>query len=1245
MNLSNTLKIRILLLLLTLCFAGTAITVKLTYQEKEILLIDGHKVEKNLHKKEAIVKEFLNDTTLFERLRNIDEDSEFKKYIIESFGQEQEIYIYAYSNNDLVFWGSEQIVPRSDAGISEGSSIITWNNGWYESYKKSSAGFSVVCLIPIKANYPITNRFLNNNFSQDLINSPNLEVANYNDVSVYNLRNSDGAYLLSLKLRTSNVKTFYSTIELIMWFFAGLTFTIFINSVCLWIAKKGWVKLSIWAFASFLTAFRYIGIKTQWLAENFYSGFFDPKVYASSFILPSLGSLILHVISATWLICYIYHCRFGLKIIGKTSSKFIQFTVYFISAVLLYYLCDVAIGIFKSLIIDSSISFEVNNLLNLNIYSWVGILLLCLVVFIIYLTIEILFVIIRELDLSKKYQLIWFAVTVIVCCLLKGLLGEVSISFCLFIIVVYIKGWYASPDKSFNLAAYVALLFLFAGIASLKQSKYQKKRQQNNQLFALQKLESSEDPNAVLLFLDIETQIVNDEALLDYFKYPGFQSTRLLNDELRKTYFSGYLAKYDFNAYMLNRDSSKNSEIALSRLSYFKDKVISGSRKVSANFYRLNNNIGYINYFALLPIEINDELVGTYVIELKNKSLGRFASSPEILFNGTAESFSDYEDYSYVYYQNDVLKGQHGAFVYPVVPLFHPSKVRQYIWYTDNGGYNHIVYRPNQTDLLILSAKNQSSWDKLASLSFLFLVFLFFSIIAYSIRWVLVILNNYDFNLRNLRWSLMILQNRVLYSTRIQAFVVFAVVGTLVIVGIITFFSLNNQYSIQQEKAATKQIGQIARGLEIRLSQSSGEIEGLENEQQFNTASEINASDLNLYNSKGELIYSTQGKIYDLGLVSKYMNANAWLNLNDYSREEFFQREKIGSLEYLAAYTPLKNDNNETIAYISLPYFSNQKELDQQVGLLLNTIINVYALVLVALGLFAVFIANKITFPLTLVQRSLARTTIGKKNEPIFWKRNDEIGSLIKEYNNMIIALDNSANRIMRSERESAWREMAKQVAHEIKNPLTPLRLGVQLLERSWREKDPRFDEKFERFSKSFIEQIESLDHIASEFSNFAKMPDTKLDDVKIIDVIENAISIYSDDPHLSIKLEVAIDRDVIVYGDRDQLLRTFNNLIKNAIEARIHHKKSIILITAKTHGLDYISIAIQDYGKGIDEIVRGKIFQPNFTTKSSGTGLGLAFVKQTVESMNGTISFKTERANGTTFFILLPLRNRKGFK
>lgn len=1234
---NNILKIRLLLLLLILCFAGTALTIHYSYQKREILLIDGHRVETNLHKKEAIVKDFLFNDTLFNKLHQIKDNLALKKYIVETMGEKHGIYVYTYSSNELMYWGSEQIVPRSDAGIAEGSSIITWDNGWYESYKRSVSGFSAICLIPIKANYPITNRFLENDFSPDLIKTPNMEVASYDDESVFNLRNVDGDYLLSLKLRDSRFNTLYSTLEVVMWLLASFAAVILINMLCFGLAKKGWVKLSIGIFGLSLLAFRYSDLKTQWVATNFYSGFFDPKVYASSFILPSLGTLCFHSIAVVWFICYIYYLRNDLKIFNGNSPKVLKFLVVAASAAVLYFVCSIVTYVFGSLVTDSSISFEFNNLLSLNIYSWVGILLLCFALFSIYLIIEILFAIINKLEIPKNKLVTYFIVIVIAFLAIKLASHDLTVSSFFLIAIVYLKCIYQGKEGKFNLAVFVALLFLFAGVASIKQNSFDEKRLQDNQLLALQKLESSEDPNAVLLFLDIEKEIIENNELVNYFSAQGGGDAALLKEELRKNYFSGYLSKYDYSAYILSADSQYNSQPDLSKLAYFKDMVIAGSKKVSTNFYRLKSNVGYINYFALIPILDNDEILGTYVVELKNKSLGGYASYPEILFNGTIEVSDDYDLYSYAYYYHGVLKEQHGLYLYPIKPEYYPSNLRQYIKYSGEKGFNHIAFSPQEGDLLILSSKNQSIWKQLASVSFLFLVFLIFSVVVYSFQWLISVLDNYDFNFRNFRWSVMILQNRVLYSTRIQAFVVFAVVVTLVIAGIITFFSLIDQYRIQQESTAIKQMSLISRGLETELLNMP--LESEEAEQEFNWASEINASDLNLYNKSGELIYTTQNKIYELGLISKFMNADAWLNMHDYSRQEYIHRESIGKLDFLVAYTPLKNDKNETIAYLSLPYFSNQKDLDHKIGLLLNTIINVYALVLVALGLFAVLIANKITAPLTLVQRSLARTTIGKTNEPIFWKRNDEIGSLIKEYNNMIVALDNSANRIMRSERESAWREMAKQVAHEIKNPLTPLRLGVQLLERAWRDKDDRFDDKFERFCASFIEQIESLNHIASEFSNFAKMPDTKLDDVQIVDVIEKSISTYSDNPNVTITLESIVDRSVIVRGDRDQLLRSFNNLIKNALEARRQNEKSIIIISVRSQSAETIAIAVKDFGKGIDEIVQTRIFQPNFTTKSSGTGLGLAFVKQTIESMGGTIDFVTNKGAGTTFFIILNIK------
>lgn len=1230
------------MLLLTLCFAGTAITINLTYQEKEILLIDGKEVEDNLHRKEAVVQSLFDDLELFDRLKSIGEDYELKDYVINDLGEKQKIYLYTYSNNDLVFWGSEQIVPRSDAGILVGSSVVSWNNGWYEARKKISGGFSVVCLIPIKTNYALSNRYLVNEFSNDLINTPNLDVASYDDRFVYNLRNSDGEYLLSLKLQSSIFKTFYSRLELIMWLLFAFTATVLVTSICTWIAKKGWVKLSVLLLAIYMFGTRYLDLKTQWLATNFYSGFFDPKVYASSAILPSLGALAFHVLAITWLICYIYRCRFELKLFSDKhkAARWTQILIFLVSGTILYFCCEIAVYIFESLIVDSSISFEVNNLLNLNIFSWVGIFLLCLVVFCFYLFIETIIVIIKGLKMTQRELMVFSIITVSACLIIKLQTDELTISAFLFIAIVYLKGWIANISNRFNLALFVVILFLFAGIASLKQSAFQNKNNQSSQLLALQKLESSEDPDAVLLFMQVESDIIADDLLVDHFlKNSDINSTQL-NEELRRSYFGGYLAKYDFNGFFISVDSLSNSAIAATKLAYYKDKVISGSRKISKNFYRLSHNIGYANYFALLPVRDNDEVIGTYLVELRNKSLGRYISSLELLYTGTIENPNEYENYSYAYYYHGQLKTQHGAYQYPVTAAFTSSDSGRYMQYT-SGGYNHIFNSPSESDLLILSSKAQSGWQQLASLSFLFLVFLIFSILLYAIQWVVSVLSDYDFSFRNFRWSVIILQNRVLYSTRIQAFVVLAVVGTLVIVGFISFFSLSGQYKVRQENAIIRQISQVARGIEAQLPLENNSVGSIESEKQFNTTAEVNAIELNVYDLEGEILYSTQSKIFDLGLISRYMNANAWLNMQDYKREEFVHHENIGKLGFLVAYSPLRNDKNETVAYLGLPYYSNQKDLDQQVGLLLNTIINVYALVLVILGLFAVFVANKITAPLTMVQKSLAKTNIGKKNEPIFWKRNDEIGSLIKEYNNMLVALDNSADQIMRSERESAWREMAKQVAHEIKNPLTPLRLGVQLLERSWKEQDPRFDEKFNKFTKSFIEQIESLNHIASEFSNFAKMPDTKLDDVKIIDMIEKSIDMHGENPRISFDFDVRVDRDILVHGDHDQLLRSFNNLIKNSIEASVGSPQCKIKIVAEIQNGGYLSIIVQDYGKGIDELVQGKIFQPNFTTKSSGTGLGLAFVKQAIETMKGTIAFKTEKGIGTTFYITVPIKSR----
>jgi nitrogen fixation/metabolism regulation signal transduction histidine kinase len=470
---------------------------------------------------------------------------------------------------------------------------------------------------------------------------------------------------------------------------------------------------------------------------------------------------------------------------------------------------------------------------------------------------------------------------------------------------------------------------------------------------------------------------------------------------------------------------------------------------------------------------------------------------------------------------------------------------------------------------------------------------------------------------------------------------VFAVVITLLITGIITFYNISQQYREQQEELVLDKLTKISAGINKQLINNGIIAPDEQAEVAFNAFADMNGVDLNLFDLNGRLILSTQPKIFENELVAPKMNALSYLYLSRLQKSEYINTERIGQLSFIVAYVPLKNSKNDEIAYLGLPYFSNEKDFQDRIGIFLNALINVYAIVFVAIGFFAVFVANRITSPLTIVQKSLSETKIGRKNEPILWKGNDEIGNLVSEYNTMIAALEESAQKLARSERETAWREMAKQVAHEIKNPLTPLKLGVQLLERSWKEKDPKFNEKFEKFTKSFIEQIESLAHIASEFSNFAKMPETVLENVNIQDIIEQSIVLYRQSDHTTIILEDNSAIEVIIKADKDQLLRCFNNLIKNAIEARFEKRKSFIRILLFC--LDnQLHIEIKDNGTGIPEELGQKIFTPNFTTKSSGTGLGLAFVKQTIESIDGTISFETVPGIGTTFFITIPFDNKQ---
>jgi len=1229
---SATFKIRLLLFLLTLSCAVTALTINLTFNKNELLEFEASTLEKRLHEKEKFVRDYLSDTSNINTLKQAHTNSQVGLDLIKDFRDNKRIYVFTYENHNLIFWGENRICPNSDAGLKVGSNRIKTQNGWYEAIKHQSGSFSVVMAIPIKAEFKFQNTYLKNVFDEDLISDNNLEIAGLDDKKTYNVKNLDGDFIISVKLKPSITNTFYSALELCMWLLTALFATLFVNFVCIFIATKGHIKTAVSLFFIYFLAFRLLTLYFPYLDTEFNLSLFSGRHFNDGFFLPSLGDFLINSIVVSWFLAFIYNYRKELKIIEQPISKAAGIIIFSLLGLIVYFVASQLSDLFYALIIKSSINFDLTNILNLTAHSWISILILYISAFNLYLLLEIILSIGDKLPVSNKLRLKIFINGVVILLLIHLLVGEVNAYIPLFCAILFIRGYSFYTKKSnYRLVIFLFCVLVFSIIASIKLSSFQFEKEREQRKVVAYKLESADDPNAVLLFMSLEQEISNDDMIKEYFRTDDASKDKL-DENLKKLYFDGYLSRYEFETYTFYPGMEYSSADS-SQIRGYKDLVMAGSIKVSENFYRVNNTFGFQNYFAILPVTDSGDHIGTIILTLTSKTFKNPGTLPEVLIDSKMNTDKELSNYSFAFYLDGHLLNQNGSYTYNLVNDDFPGKINQFIFIEKND-YSHVLYQSNSKKLIVVSRPTTTLIMKLASVSFMFLVMIILTMFMTVIYQLWVTFHDERFITEHNGWSALLSRHKILYKTRIQASLVAAIVFTLLIVSIITYFSISSQFKKELEADVIHQANQVNLGLEKNKIFKNGKL--LENEDILRTFSEVNATDLALFDVNGKLLFTTQYKIYDNGFIEPRMNAVAFLYLKGLQRSELLNEERIGRLDFITAYRPLRNARNETIAYLGIPKFSFEHDYDMRIGQYLNTLINVYALVLIVIALFAIFLANQITFPLTLVSKSLSEISIDGKNEPIKWKSNDEIGSLIKEYNNMIMALEESAQKLARSERESAWREMAKQVAHEIKNPLTPLKLGVQLLEKSWREEDPNFSKKFERFSKSFIEQIESLALIASEFSNFAKLPDTPFSRIDLVEIIKRSIEIYDNSEDLTITFKYG-NPEVIVNGSRDHLLRIFNNLLKNALEAIPSGVKGKIDVVLEVQGQGAL-IMLSDNGRGIPEDLKDKIFNPNFTTKSSGTGLGLAFVKQAVENMLGTINFTTEQEKGTTFFIRVPL-------
>jgi two-component system nitrogen regulation sensor histidine kinase NtrY len=1232
-------KIRVLLLILGVCCVVTAISLRHSVSKKDLLLHEGGLLQKNLNKSEHLIYNLLSDRQEVKKLEQFHTNEELGLNFINTYGKEG-INLLTYNGQELKFWSSYILSPPPVELIKEGTSIMPFSNGLYEVIKKKAGNYTFVFLIHIKNQFLIENKFLRNDISRKLLPSNSLNLALFTDAEVYGIKSITGKLLFEVKLKPGYSKSLYATIEVWLWIIGLFSFSLFFNAFCSWLAKKGHLVFSTFLLIVFFVIVRITDLQYGWFNYQFNLEIFSPTIYGESFFLPSLGDFFLNVLAATWICLYIYTYKDKYKFPGwfsRSKAAGLLFHVFILFLFVgLAYLAD---KLFSGLVYNSKINFDITNIINLSWASWISIIILCLVWFNIYLICSTSMFLSMKLKVTNKERILLF-LALFAAYFLYEVASNFSVYFIIYALFLYLLGWNIYIQKGkFSIRIYASIFFLLALISCIKHIKYQDVKERNKRYNIAQKLQSSDNPRIISSIESLERGASSDPSVLNYFRSPTYTKVPGLEKLINKKYLDSYLAQFEYNLLTFNDNDSSLKLNESVPLQHYKDLVQSGSVKVSNFFYRLNDTFGYQSYFGIIPVFGKQHILGTLVIELKSQQYNYNNQFPELLVDGKVKSDEEFKDYSFAFYNHGELVNQVGNYTYKLTDADFKGKLEEPVYINDKKSeYNHMVYKPSSFKTIVISKEKVSYVTVLAILSFFLLVFILFSVALYILIWLVKNIDDSWGGWFNINRSLMINANKILYKTRIQFSIVLSVVATLVIVGWTTFFYISSAYRNQQDEFLREKLRKVQL-LYAKKAYISGIPEVTDQSiKEFNQFSDVNSTYLNLFDVNGKLLFTSIPKIYDYGILARIMAPDAYIYLSHFQRSEYFSaNQKIGDFTYSAAYAAIRNAQNQTIAYIGLPYYGNEGDYQAKIGMFINTLINIYALVFVAIGILAVFLANQITSPLTFIQESIRKTKLGQKNQPILWPRHDEIGSLIKEYNKMIAALEESASKLAKSERESAWREMAKQVAHEIKNPLTPLKLGVQLLEKSWKEKDPNFEKKFERFNKSFVEQIDSLATIASEFSNFAKMPDTKLQRLKLLPVVQQASDVFITNKNVDIYIVDQTTVEVFIMGDKDQLLRTFNNLLKNAIEASSSSKDCMIYIKLR-NDQKKVWIELSDNGSGIDYYLQDKIFAPNFTTKSSGTGLGLAFVKQAVENAGGTVEFKSIIDQGTTFFLSFSL-------
>lgn len=1134
------------------------------------------------------------------------------------------------------------------------SVLVRKENRTYYQIRRKMADSTSVVLIPLWITYDANNEFLlpyifmgrwegafEGYNQQQYLNSIQVSIgkAAYNSIDHIELTDDDGNVIIS-----------YSGVPVLP-FRAPIRYMVLIclmlGALLLGVFLRIY-SLNRWHYRYYINYSLFFGVLAvrlllYWveLPGNYVdAGLFSPDVLAFHRLAPSLGEMTINIFTVAVLVWIAYMHVFKMcnlfyrRII---SQPYLAWPAMFGTIAISSLLLRLYIDIFRKINVNSQVDIEFSNFFKADTYSFlilldVGILLLA--ISLIIFTLLKLNVLFARQNKVSSLLIAFHILAALVCNFFLHSTAPVLALILAFGLLGLGLTVYRVPFRPIlhqDLVNFLIIVLIFSVmvtynvIVGVNLSNEQKADQ------IAERVLGSQVANTVFSFTK-STNAINEDIREIRNRKRAFNDINQLRDWMVESYLAPNFKEFDVRLYVYEPEGKRIDQTRDFGPAFGPDADIPievRGEKISDNLYQLPNTENkYLDlYVGSFTLDLGDSTDYFFLMELTPNSRGTEGLAPLLsLDQDIYEDIRLINSFDHGVYREGALYNENSKTPFPIYFEGHENVNNRFTRMRD--GQKELVRPIGTNKIVIVRFPQQSFIDILTTFSFIFYFYIIGTVLIIGLP-VLA--------LRTLR------SGQFAYNVPLRAKIRFGLFSIsilpLLLIMILLSYNIRNRYNEEAKQELSEEAARITKIIEqdylnlyndpfsrITLLRSfQDRILGLES---------VVRNDINIFDEFGKRLATTQPLIFETGISSDLMNATAYDSLRNGRLSDLVIREKIGNLEYYSGYRPVIGTNNLPIGYVNVPYLSKQDQLEEQITDFLSYLANIYLLIFLLINVAAVLVSGTITKPLSMIQQRLSTISFGNVNEPISYESKDEIGEIVTAYNKMVKQLSESEEKLSQNQREMAWRQMARQVAHEIKNPLTPMKLSIQHLLRAWNEQTGRLETMFPKVMKTLLVQIDSMVKIANSFSEFAKMPEPVKSTVNVNEVLLEVVDLYTQSEEAIWLIDIPSE-EFWAYADRDQLSRCFNNIIKNGLQA-IESNNGIIHISMRIFE-GVARIEIKDNGKGITPDDQKKIFEPSFSTKTSGMGLGLAIVKRIIENTGGQIYFESQEGEGTTFFIEIP--------